>query len=348
LIPNVRGPVWQAFVASNSNNNTLTNSGDVGDGSGGSRISDNETNKMPVASSTSKENENGSNKSSKNSMSPLSKNVLGDQIENNKKKCNESNNTTTKTSTSMLTDVPFVDDAAAPIGSKCNNSNIGNMSFSTMSAINNNESENEKHVHILTRENITNEKEVAENKKAQLQDNAMYKVENNISTSTSLAARNAPLASDEDGDSASTSNDLSASTYTSSQTIVNDEDIDDMVDMNKLVKNQNEHLFSDTNSSKTPVLRKVGEKTPPGTLKRKDNNVIDGPQPSAKSWCTQYSQAFLSKTIDTEDVPTIEDEINTINNEGSQSMEKEQLANTIMDKDTLPLSDEPSSNDSKE
>ena len=347
LIPNVRGPVWQAFVASNSNNNTLTNSVDVGDSSGGSRISDNETNKMQVASSTSIENENGSNKSSKNSMSPLSKNVLGDQMENDKKKCNESNNTTTKTS-SMLTDVAFVDDAAAAIGSKCNNSNIGNMSFSTMSAINNNESENEKHVHILTRENITNEKEVAENKKAQLQDNAMYKVENNISTSASLAARNAPLASDEDGDSASTSNDLSASTYTSSQTIVNDEDIDDMVDMNKLVKNQNGHLFSDTNSGKTPVLRKVGEKTPPGTLKRKDNNVIDGPQPSAKSWCTQYSQAFLSKTIDTDDVPSIEDETNTINNERSQSMEKEQLANTIMDKDTLPLSDEPSSNDSKE
>ena len=124
----------------------------------------------------------------------------------------------------MLTDVPFVDDAAAPIGSKCNNSNIGNMSFSTMSAINNNESENEKHVHILTRENITNEKEVAENKKAQLQDNAMYKVGNNIPTSSSLVARNAPIASDED--SASTTNDLSSSTYTSSQTIVNDQDID--------------------------------------------------------------------------------------------------------------------------
>ena len=348
LIPNVRGPVWQAFVASNSNNNTLTNSGDVGDGSGGSRISDNETNKMPVASSTSKENENGSNKSSKNSMSPLSKNVLGDQIENNKKKCNESNNTATKTSSSMLTDVPFVDDAAAPIGSKCNNSNIGNMSFSTMSAINNNESENEKHVHILTRENITNEKEVAENKKAQLQDNAMYKVGNNIPTSSSLVARNAPIASDED--SASTTNDLSSSTYTSSQTIVNDQDIDDMADMNKLMKPQNESLFSDSNNSKTPVLRKVGEKTPPGTLKRKDSNVIDGPQPSAKSWCTQYSQAFLSKTIDTEDVPLVEDEIsaNILNNESSQSMEERQLANTIIEKDTLPLSDEPSSNDSKE
>ena len=84
--------------------------------------------------------------------------------------------------------------------------------------------------------------------------------------------------------------------------------------------------------------------------KRKDNNVNDGPQPSAKSWCTQYSQAFLSKTIDTEDVPLVEDEIsaNILNNESSQSMEERQLANTIIDKDTLPLSDEPSSNDSKE
>ena len=351
LIPNVRGPVWQAFVASNSNNNTLTNSGDVGDGSGGSRISDNETNKMPVASSTSIENENGSNKSSKNSISPLSKNVLGDQIENNQKKCNESNNTTTtRRTSSMLTDVAFVDDAVAAIGSKCNNSNIGNMSFSTMSTINNNESENEKHVHILTRENITNEKEVAENKKAQLQDNAMYKVENNISTSASLAASSSPLASDEDGDSASNTNDLSSSTYTSSQTIVNDqEDMDDVDEMKNITKNQNDYSFTDI-ASKTPVLRKIGEKTPPGTLKRKDNNVIDGPQPSAKSWCTQYSQAFLSKTIDTEDEPSLEEEINsnTINNECPQSTEEGQLANPIIDKDTLPLSDDQCSNDSKE
>ena len=44
---------------------------------------------------------------------------------------------------------------------------------------------------------------------------------------------------------------------------------------------------------KTPVLRKVGEKTPPGTLKK------DRPTSSCKSWCSQYSQSFLSKTIDT-------------------------------------------------
>ena len=50
---------------------------------------------------------------------------------------------------------------------------------------------------------------------------------------------------------------------------------------------------------KTPVLRKVGEKTPPGTLKR------DRPTSSCKSWCNQYSQSFLAKTIDTP-LPSVE------------------------------------------
>lgn len=55
---------------------------------------------------------------------------------------------------------------------------------------------------------------------------------------------------------------------------------------------------------KTPVLRKVGEKTPPGTLKR------DRPKSSCKTWYDQYSQAFLSKTIDTPalDLPPLGDE----------------------------------------
>ena len=43
--------------------------------------------------------------------------------------------------------------------------------------------------------------------------------------------------------------------------------------------------------STTPVLRKVGEKTPPGTLTRNKSSS------SCKSWYSQYSQAFLSKTI---------------------------------------------------
>ena len=55
---------------------------------------------------------------------------------------------------------------------------------------------------------------------------------------------------------------------------------------------------------KTPVLRKVGEKTPPNTLRR------DRPQSSCKSWYSQYSQGFLSKTIDTPDIelPPLGDE----------------------------------------
>jgi hypothetical protein len=38
---------------------------------------------------------------------------------------------------------------------------------------------------------------------------------------------------------------------------------------------------------KTPVLRKVGEKTPPGTLKK------DRPTSSCKTWCSQYSQVSI-------------------------------------------------------
>ena len=59
-----------------------------------------------------------------------------------------------------------------------------------------------------------------------------------------------------------------------------------------------------TSTPNTPVLRKVGEKTPPNTLKR------DRPQSSCKSWYSQYSQGFLSKTIDTPDIelPPLGDE----------------------------------------
>ncbi len=58
---------------------------------------------------------------------------------------------------------------------------------------------------------------------------------------------------------------------------------------------------------KTPVLRKVGEKTPPGTLKK------DRPTSSCKSWCSQYSQSFLAKTIDTP-LPNVE-QLNDDNDE---------------------------------
>ena len=52
---------------------------------------------------------------------------------------------------------------------------------------------------------------------------------------------------------------------------------------------------SPVETEKTYVLRKVGEKTPPGTLKKSK----DRPTSSCKSWCEQYSQTFLARTIDT-------------------------------------------------
>ena len=50
-----------------------------------------------------------------------------------------------------------------------------------------------------------------------------------------------------------------------------------------------------TDKEPTYVLRKIGEKTPPGTLKKSK----DRPSSSCKSWCEQYSQTFLARTIDT-------------------------------------------------
>ena len=52
----------------------------------------------------------------------------------------------------------------------------------------------------------------------------------------------------------------------------------------------------DAATCSTPILRKVGDKTPPGTLKKREPTQ----QPSScKEWCEQYSQAFLSNVIDT-------------------------------------------------
>lgn len=49
-------------------------------------------------------------------------------------------------------------------------------------------------------------------------------------------------------------------------------------------------------SKKAPVLRKLGEKTPPGTLRKLSKiDRID----SCKSWFQDYGQTFLAKTIDT-------------------------------------------------
>jgi hypothetical protein len=42
-----------------------------------------------------------------------------------------------------------------------------------------------------------------------------------------------------------------------------------------------------------PILSRVGDKSPPGTLKR----VQQAQQPSCRNWCSTYSQSFLNKTI---------------------------------------------------
>ena len=73
---------------------------------------------------------------------------------------------------------------------------------------------------------------------------------------------------------------------------------------NKLSDDDKERSPGVVSTPSTPVLRKVGEKTPPNTLKR------DRPQSSCKSWYSQYSQGFLSKTIDTPEIelPPLGDE----------------------------------------
>ena len=67
-------------------------------------------------------------------------------------------------------------------------------------------------------------------------------------------------------------------------------------DLQQASSNDNTTTTTTTRSgSKTPILRKIGEKTPPGTLKKSR----DRPTSSCKLWCEQYSQTFLAKTIDT-------------------------------------------------
>ena len=79
-------------------------------------------------------------------------------------------------------------------------------------------------------------------------------------------------------------------------------------------------VFSDENHQQkgpktpqpsVPVLRRVGEKTPPGTLKKLDHISRSN---SCKSWCEEYGQTFLAKTIDTplpDPGPYFEDEDNS-------------------------------------
>ena len=83
--------------------------------------------------------------------------------------------------------------------------------------------------------------------------------------------------------------------------IIEKADDDDCDEENNEISEDDPDLQRHTNNnatragSKTPILRKIGEKTPPGTLKKSR----DRPTSSCKLWCEQYSQTFLAKTIDT-------------------------------------------------
>ena len=175
----------------------------------------------------------------------------------------------------------------------------------------------------------------------QLPDNTLlHQAEKYDHPSRQLIPASAPLASDEDGDSSvSINQDLSSSTFTSQQAIPNDQNFADE-DFLQNVKSHDEASLLET-GTKTPILRKIGEKTPPGTLKKRQNSVTDGNQPSAKSWCNQYSQAFLSKTIDTQ-APIIDNNDSTNIDNGVPQLDEEtkQLVDTTTDVDNpLPHSD---------
>ena len=95
--------------------------------------------------------------------------------------------------------------------------------------------------------------------------------------------------------------------------VTNSDDVNDTDNGNVVVS---------PDSPKTPVLRKVGEKTPPNTLKR------DRSQSSCKSWYSQYSQGFLSKTIDTPDI-----ELPPLGDEDDEDVESN---DTVESADTSP------------
>merc|ERR1712058_82842 len=65
--------------------------------------------------------------------------------------------------------------------------------------------------------------------------------------------------------------------------------------------------------------KRVSSKTPTSTLKREKEKDKDKERPvsSCKSWYSQYSQGFLSKTIDTPEIelPPLGDEDDDVENE---------------------------------
>ena len=93
-------------------------------------------------------------------------------------------------------------------------------------------------------------------------------------------------------------------------------------DLNENETTDNGNVVVSPGSPKTPVLRRVGEKTPPNTLKR------DRSQSSCKSWYSQYSQGFLSKTIDTPDI-----ELPPLGDEDDEDVES---SDTVESGDTSP------------
>ena len=131
----------------------------------------------------------------------------------------------------------------------------------------------------------------------------------NISTSNSVS-RDLPLNGTKENGSDKNVNPFETSEESVKDTDSDCDNIENTVDETPVTNSDdvndtdNGNVVVSPDSPKTPVLRKVGEKTPPNTLKR------DRSQSSCKSWYSQYSQGFLSKTIDTPDIelPPLGDE----------------------------------------
>ncbi len=110
------------------------------------------------------------------------------------------------------------------------------------------------------------------------------KIDENASTTTSKP-------SSPDSDQRSVKDNSSDSNEKSSPTgqVISSRNFDSKISTSVVPSSKSAEL--PTVPGATPILRKVGEKTPPGTLTRNKSNS------SCKSWYSQYSQAFLSKTI---------------------------------------------------
>lgn len=70
---------------------------------------------------------------------------------------------------------------------------------------------------------------------------------------------------------------------------------------NRSNKSLEELKFTAPAENSPPVISTLGEKSPPGTLKRRGPE--GGGQSSCRNWCSQYSQSFLARTIETTPPP---------------------------------------------